>query len=90
MGISAPNKLSGIIPKLPAVSTTSGRILCGNCNIYNSQLDHFIWNGSNIPVAEALETSVICFPAMNEKYMAIRVQHNCTNYCKYNKMLTSI
>jgi len=66
IGISVPNMFSGVTPKLPAVSTTSGKMFRGSFKILNAQLAHSIVNGSKIPVAEALETSIICFPAINK------------------------
>lgn len=67
MGISTPNKDFGVTPKLPAVSTTSGKRLRGSFKIPIAQLAHSIVNGSYIPVAEAHEASIICLPAVNKK-----------------------
>lgn len=71
MGISTPNMSLGVTPKFPTVSTTSGKILCGRFNILMNQSSHCIVNGSNIPVAEAHEISITCFPAINKQDIAI-------------------
>lgn len=66
IGISTPNICFGVTPKFVIVSTISGNTCDGIFNKLNIQVAHFIVNGSNSPVADALETSVICLPMRNE------------------------
>lgn len=62
IGISTPNKSFGVLPKFPLVSTTWGKILCGNLSKFIIEFDQHLIKGSKIPVADALEMSVTCFP----------------------------
>lgn len=66
IGISIPNKSFGVQPKFPLVSTTWGKISCGNLSKFIIELDQHLINGSKIPVADALEMSVTCFPIQKE------------------------
>lgn len=76
IGISAPNTSSGVTPKFPAVSTTSGKILRGSFKRVNAQSAHCIVNGSNIPVAEADDASITCLPTNNARWSADRTSNN--------------
>lgn len=66
IGISTPNICLGVTPKFVVVSTIFGKMWDGIFNKLNIQVAHFIVNGSNSPVADALETSVICLPIKNK------------------------
>lgn len=61
----------GVTPKFPQVSITSGKILFGSFSSFIITYDQHMVNGSKIPVADAFDTSVTCFP--------IKRMHNSEN-----------
>lgn len=85
IGISTPNKSFGVLPKFPLVSTTWGKISCGNLSKFIMELDQHLMNGSNIPVADALEISVTCFPVQKYRLLILCSSRFLKNSVLINK-----
>lgn len=85
IGISTPNKSFGVLPKFPLVSTTWGKISCGNLSKFIMELDQHLMNGSKIPVADALEISVTCFPVQKYRLLILCSSRFLKNSVLINK-----
>lgn len=73
IGISTPKTWAQILPKSPVVLTIFGKMLRGILKSCCAQPAHSIVNGSKSPVAEALETSQMCWPKIHRGDISLKI-----------------